>query len=52
MKRSKFSEGQIIKILKETEITGKTGPLTAAVNFSGVYLESCVNGIPHKMGQS
>jgi len=24
MKRSKFSEGQIIKILKETEITGKT----------------------------
>jgi len=24
MKRSRFSEGQIIKILKETEITGKT----------------------------
>ena len=24
MKRSKFSEGQIIKILKETEFTGKT----------------------------
>jgi len=24
MKRSKFSEGQIIKILKEAEITGKT----------------------------
>ena len=24
MKRSRFNEGQIIKILKETEITGKT----------------------------
>lgn len=24
MKRSKFSEGQIFKILKETELTGKT----------------------------
>lgn len=24
MKRPKFSEGQIIKILKETELTGKT----------------------------
>lgn len=24
MKRSKFSEGQIIKILKETELTDKT----------------------------